>query len=114
MSATTASVNGAFVSMATKLDLCDIRDVAAALGVERADGNPLQSNPSSVLGTNEITPLSLAGAYAAMAAQGVHCKPIVLDQVIAPDGTELGGQPPECPRRSPRRSRTLVAPPSPR
>src|SRR5690606_35740508 len=95
-SATSASVNGAFVSMPTQLDLCDVRDIAASLGVERADGTPLQSNPSSVLGTNEITPLSLAGAYAAIAAGGVVCKPIVLDNVIAPDGTELGAQPRDC------------------
>ncbi len=96
LSATAGSVNGAFVSMATQLDLCDIRDMAANLGVERANGDPLQTNPSSVLGTNEITPLSLVAAYAAVAAQGLYCKPIVLDQVIAPDGTELGGQPPDC------------------
>lgn len=94
--ATRHSVNGAFVSMATQLDLCDIRDMAANLGVERADGNPLQTNPSSVLGTNEITPLSLAGAFAAVAAQGVFCEPIVLVQVIAPDGTELGAQNAHC------------------
>lgn len=96
LSATAASVNGAYISMALKLDMCNIRGAAEALGVERADGNHLQTNPSSVLGTNEITPLSLVGAYAAIAAQGVVCKPIILDRVVGPSGEDLPGQSPEC------------------
>lgn len=94
--ATAGSVNGAFISMAMQLDLCAIRDVAAKLGVERADGKPLETSPATVLGTNEVTPLSMAGAYAAVAAKGLFCKPIMLKQVVGPDGTELGGQAPEC------------------
>ena len=38
---TTASINTAYVSMAAQLDLCDIRDMAQRLGVQRADGNEL-------------------------------------------------------------------------
>lgn len=94
--ATAGSVNGAFISMALQLDLCDIRRAAEALGVERADGEPLWTNPSSVLGTNEVTPISMATAYAAIAAGGVVCKPIVLDRVVGPDGEELPGQKREC------------------
>jgi membrane peptidoglycan carboxypeptidase len=96
MSATAGSVNGAFISMALKLDLCDIRRAAEALGVERADGTPLWTNPSSVLGTNEVTPISMTAAYAAIAAGGRYCKPIVLDKVTGPEGEELPGQQPEC------------------
>ncbi|NYF09256.1 membrane peptidoglycan carboxypeptidase [Leifsonia sp. AK011] len=95
-SATAGSVNGAFISMALKLDLCAIRAAAEALGVERADGDPLWTNPSSVLGTNQVTPLSMAGAYAAIAAGGVYCKPIVLDKVVTPDNLELPGQTRDC------------------
>ncbi len=96
LSATAGSVNGAFISMALKLDLCAIRGAAERLGVERADGTPLWTNPSSVLGTNQITPLSLTSAYAAIAAGGVYCKPIVLDRVIGPNGEQLPGQEREC------------------
>ena len=96
LSATTQSVNGAYISMALKLDLCDVRKAAEALGVERADGDPLMTNPSSVLGTNQVTPISMAGAYAAIAAGGVYCKPIVLDRVVGPGGVDLPGQTPEC------------------
>jgi membrane peptidoglycan carboxypeptidase len=98
LSATAGSVNGAFISMALKLDLCSIRGAAERLGVERADGTTLWTNPSSVLGTNEITPLSLTSAYAAIAAGGVYCKPIVLDRVVGPNGESLEGQKPECRR----------------
>ena len=94
--ATQLSVNGAFVSMALDLDLCNIKSTAASIGVHRADGSDLQSNPSSVLGTNEIAPLTMAGAYAAIAAQGVYCVPIAIDRIVAADGSELPGQEKNC------------------
>ncbi|MDP3208460.1 MAG: transglycosylase domain-containing protein, partial [Rhodoglobus sp.] len=94
--ATTGSVNGAFISMALQLDLCDIRKVAESLGVERADGTHLQTNPSSVLGTNEVTPLSMAAAYAGIAASGLYCSPVIVDSVLDPAGKELPGQPRDC------------------
>ena len=79
---TTASINTAYVSMAAQLDLCDIRDMAQRLGVQRADGNELSFVPSSVLGTNELSALSLAGAMAGFANQGVYCSPVAIDRVI--------------------------------
>ncbi|WP_309615860.1 transglycosylase domain-containing protein [Salinibacterium sp.] len=93
---TVNSVNGVFFSMAKQLDLCDIRDVAASLGVERADGKPLETNPTSIIGTNTVTPLSMAAAYAAVAANGMYCKPIIVDTVTMPDGQSVVGQAPEC------------------
>jgi membrane peptidoglycan carboxypeptidase len=93
---TVQSINGIFASMAMQLDLCDIRDVAVSLGVERADGQELDTNPSSVIGTNEVTPLSMASAYAGIAAMGKWCKPIIVDKAIDSAGNDLGGQPHEC------------------
>jgi len=95
--ATALSINTAYAAMAQKLDLRDIRDVAASLGVHRADGAELEyENPSSFLGTNEIAPLTMAAAYAGIAAGGKYCKPIIVDQIIDADGNEIGGQPQEC------------------
>ncbi|QQD75309.1 transglycosylase domain-containing protein [Curtobacterium sp. YC1] len=97
MGATAGSINGAFASMAQKLDLCDIRDVAKSLGVHRADGDELQyMNPSAILGTNEIAPMTMASAYAAVANNGVYCKPIAIDQITSPSGKKLGGQTKDC------------------
>lgn len=96
--ATQNSVNSVFIQMATKLDLCDIRDTAMSLGVHRADGAELKTVPSSVLGINEIAPLTMAAAYAGIANDGIYCKPIVVDSVILPSGEEVPGQPQECAR----------------
>jgi membrane peptidoglycan carboxypeptidase len=93
---TVNSVNGVFFSMAKQLDLCDIRDVAVSLGVERADGDPLKTVPSSIIGINEVTPLSMASAYAGVAALGKWCKPIVVDTFVTPDGQTKPAQTPEC------------------
>ncbi|MET0989143.1 MAG: transglycosylase domain-containing protein [Glaciihabitans sp.] len=94
--ATAKSVNGAFISMALELDLCGIRDTAASIGVHRADGTELQTNPSSVLGTNEIAPMTMSAAYAAIAGNGVYCTPIAIDRIVAADGTQLPGQSANC------------------
>ncbi|MGV8876630.1 MAG: transglycosylase domain-containing protein [Rhodoglobus sp.] len=93
---TAESINGVFYSMALQLDLCNIRNVAASLGVERADGKELQTNPASIIGTNEVTPLSMAGAYAAIGAGGLWCKPIIIDKAIDAKNTDLGGQKSTC------------------
>jgi membrane peptidoglycan carboxypeptidase len=79
---TSLSINTAFVNMAALLDLCDIRDMAVKLGVKRADGDELSFVQSSVLGVNELSPLSLAGAMAGFANDGVYCSPIAIDRVV--------------------------------
>jgi membrane peptidoglycan carboxypeptidase len=94
--ATQGSVNGAFISMALQLDLCEIKNTAASLGVHRADGSELQTNPSSVLGTNEIAPLSMAAAYAGIASGGTFCDPIAVDRIVSPTGEALPGQSANC------------------
>jgi membrane peptidoglycan carboxypeptidase len=80
--ATSMSVNTAYVNMASQLDLCDIRDTAARFGVHRADGTELQYIPSSVLGVNEIAPLTMAAAMAGISNNGVYCSPIAIDRVV--------------------------------
>ena len=75
------SQNTAFAAMASKLDLCAIRDTASAFGVKRSDGGELLYVPASILGTNEVSPLTMASAYAALANNGVYCSPIAIDRV---------------------------------
>ncbi len=94
--ATNASVNVAFITMAQKLDLCRIRAAAMAMGVHRADGRPLDVYPSATIGTNEIAPLSMAGAIATIGANGTYCAPTIVDKVVGPDGKEAAGQPRQC------------------
>jgi len=90
MTATALSVNTAFAYMASKLDLCDIRDTAASFGMHRADGTELVSYPASVLGVNEIAPLTVAAAFAGISNKGTFCTPIAIDRVLVREtNTEL-------------------------
>ncbi|PPH62381.1 transglycosylase domain-containing protein [Rathayibacter toxicus] len=82
------SENTGFVAMAKKLDLCAIKGTAESFGVHRADGDPLGENGSAVLGTNEIAPLSMATAFAGIAAGGNVCDPIAIDKIVDASGTE--------------------------
>lgn len=86
--ATAESVNTAFARMATQLDLCSIKKDAQALLVHAADPqqNPYIANPSSVLGTNYFSPLTMATAYAGLANKGVACSPIAIDRIVNSKG----------------------------
>ena len=96
MNATKGSVNAAFINMASKLDLCDIRDVAKSMGVHNADNSELNHSPASILGTNTPSPLTMASAYATVASGGKLCQPIAVDKIVGPDGKELPGQLQSC------------------
>jgi membrane peptidoglycan carboxypeptidase len=83
--------------MGTKMDLCSILNAAKSLGVHAASpGNPLNSYPSMILGTNYIAPLTMATAYAGIANGGVVCTPIAIDRVINPDGSARPVSPSKC------------------
>jgi membrane peptidoglycan carboxypeptidase len=58
---------------------------AARLGV----ASPLRAVPSAVLGTNEVTPLGMAGAYATLAAGGRRAAPFGVRRITGPDGRVL-------------------------
>ncbi|POH62234.1 penicillin-binding protein [Cryobacterium zongtaii] len=89
LESTIDSINTGFMGMAKRLDLCKIRDTAEAFGVHRANGEPLEKGASSVLGTNEIAPLTMAVAFAGIANKGTTCTPIVIDRIIGADGVEI-------------------------
>jgi len=102
LDATRNSVNSAYVAMASQLDLCNIMQGAADLGVTKA-GDPNQTNasgkplggtpfdpyPAVVLGTDSTSPLQMAAAYATFASGGTYCKPIAITQVIDATGAEV-------------------------
>ncbi|MGY4859464.1 transglycosylase domain-containing protein [Cryobacterium sp. AP23] len=89
LESTIDSINTGFLGMAKRLDLCKIRDRAAAFGVERADGTELLKFPATVLGTNEIAPLNMAVAFAGIANKGSTCTPIVIDRIVGADDVEI-------------------------
>ncbi|MBP3043087.1 transglycosylase domain-containing protein [Arthrobacter jiangjiafuii] len=94
----TSSVNSATVAQASQLDLCSIRDAATRMGVHRAvDGEPLEvNNPSFVLGGQEVSPLTMAAAYATFASGGQYCEPIALAEVTDSRGNAYEVPEQEC------------------
>jgi penicillin-binding protein 1A len=58
---------------------------AARLGVR----SPLQPNPASVLGTNDVTAMDMASAYATFANRGVRVPPVLVTKISRADGTIL-------------------------
>ncbi|WP_058728899.1 transglycosylase domain-containing protein [Curtobacterium oceanosedimentum] len=96
--ATSESINTAFGAMAKQLDLCKIKGLAQAMGIHQADGSAPASNPASVLGTNPLSPIDLAEAYAGFANGGVVCTPTVIDSVREADGTTITPSPSSCTR----------------
>ncbi|WEO78904.1 transglycosylase domain-containing protein [Cryobacterium sp. SO2] len=89
LESTIGSINTGFIGMAKRLDLCGIRKMAEAFGMHRADGEPLSESAASVIGTNEVAPLSMAIAFAGIANNGVTCSPVVIDRMVDSTGAEV-------------------------
>jgi len=96
LQSTVGSINTGYIGMAKKLDLCGIRKTAEKFGVHRADGNPLLQTAATVIGTNEIAPLTMAVAFAGIANKGVTCSPIAIDRIVGPGGVEIAVPPSVC------------------
>ncbi|MBM7830160.1 membrane peptidoglycan carboxypeptidase [Agromyces cerinus] len=96
LQSTIGSINTGYLGMAKKIDLCGIRKTAEAFGMHRADGDPLGQNPSSVLGSNEVAPLSLAVAFAGIANNGVTCTPVAIDKIVDRNGNEIPAPASKC------------------
>lgn len=84
--ATWDSVNTCYVQLEERTGVDRPAQLAEALGVHRMPGaRPLVRVPSFTLGSNEVSPLAMAGAYAAYAAHGRYCPPVAVRAVT--DGT---------------------------
>ncbi|WP_417364956.1 transglycosylase domain-containing protein [Glutamicibacter arilaitensis] len=84
------SINTATIQEAFKTDLCTIADYTKKLGVldQGAKGGPAPidpSNPSFIIGSAEITPLSQAAAFATFANKGEYCEPRAITSVTDKD-----------------------------
>ncbi len=90
MDFTRDSLNSGFFAMAEELDLCDIQKVATKMGVMRGDGVPVTMDTQfSVIGSNNVAPMAMAGAYATVANNGIYCQPKAIDRVTDSDGNEI-------------------------
>src|SRR6266851_4362164 len=89
---TTQSVNVFYAMLEQKVGLCNVVHTAAEMGMTRADGTSLLSRdgsqdsadniPSFTLGSVNVAPLSMAAAYATVAARGTYCSPVAIGKII--------------------------------
>ena len=59
---------------------------------------PLRDYCSLVLGSEDVTPLDLASAYATLADGGIHCQPTAIARIADPSGRVLWDGGPACRR----------------
>ena len=111
LNATAMSVNSAFAQMGTEVDLCSISKIAKSLLVHSASphSNPWMIQPSMILGTNYISPLTMATAYAAFANKGVVCTPVAITKVTTPEGSNLDVPKTTCTQGIPAKIANAVA-----
>ncbi|MDQ3306163.1 MAG: transglycosylase domain-containing protein, partial [Actinomycetota bacterium] len=83
--ATRSSVNCAYVRLGKIVGLDKVADTASRLGIT----TPVNADLSMPLGTNEVLPIDMAGAYASFAADGMHYQPYLVDEVVDQEGTVL-------------------------
>ncbi len=95
--ATAESVNTAFASLVSQVGACKVRDIATKFGLENGSGNPIGKTPSDItLGTSDVTPISLANAYATLAAQGKYCEPRPVKAIKDSTGKSIDLKLPAC------------------
>ena len=96
--ATEQSINTAYARVVQRVGGGDVDrgmnavlDVAEALGVRGAGGKPLRrhTGPAVVLGAQEVDPVEMAAAYAALGANGVYAKPYLVASVQDAKGKVL-------------------------
>ncbi|HEV7628649.1 MAG TPA: transglycosylase domain-containing protein [Streptomyces sp.] len=87
--ATAKSVNTYFVSLIGETGVCPVTEMADKMGIQRADGKKIDQVPSITLGTQEMSPLTMAEGYATFANRGVHCTPVALKSITDARGKKL-------------------------
>ncbi|MGV9694531.1 transglycosylase domain-containing protein [Streptomyces sp. NPDC003470] len=79
--ATAKSVNTYYVQMISDIGVCPVTQMAEKMGVARANGQKLEQTPSIALGVTEVSPLTMASAYATFASRGMYCTPVAIESI---------------------------------
>ncbi len=82
--ATLASDNSVYAQLTLDVGPENVADMAHRLGVK----SPLEPVPSIGLGSNAVSPLDMASAYATIAAGGIYSEPMAIRKVVLPNGAE--------------------------
>jgi len=105
---TTNSINVFYAELEKKVGLCNVVHTAVDLGMTRADGTSLLSAdggqdsadnyPSFTLGSVNVAPLSMAAAYATVAARGMYCSPVAINKIVTASGGAMAVPSANCHR----------------
>jgi membrane peptidoglycan carboxypeptidase len=111
---TTQSINVFYAHLEQQVGLCQVVQTAQSLGVHRANGTsltegvgkpgspnyqyPADDIPSFTLGSVNVSPMTMAAAYAAVAARGVYCEPIAIQRIVDRTGDHLPVKSADCHR----------------
>jgi len=88
--ATAYSVNTAFAGLVAKLGPCKVRDLMTLMGLHKGNGTLITAGPSATtLGSDSVSPLTLASAYATVASGGTYCPPIPVVSITTGDHKAL-------------------------
>lgn len=94
------SINSFLASMAAQVDLCGIENTAKSLHMYQADGSGKIAYspkiPASLIGTQPVSPLTMASAYATFANEGTYCEPQALNEIKDRKGKSVKTYEPKC------------------
>jgi membrane peptidoglycan carboxypeptidase len=102
---TTQSINVFYAKLEQRVGLCNVVRTAVSMGVHRADGTallnavgkpgqadyqlPADDLPSFTLGSVNVSPMTMAAAYATVAANGVYCHPVAINEILTSKNAKL-------------------------
>jgi membrane peptidoglycan carboxypeptidase len=111
---TTNSINAFYVALEARVGLCNVVKTAVKLGMTRADGKsllkwvgkpygrhslpPADDVASFTLGAVNVSPMSMAAAYATVASRGIYCHPIAISKITDAKGRSLPVESANCHR----------------
>jgi membrane peptidoglycan carboxypeptidase len=109
---TTNSINVFYAQLERRVGLCNVVKTAVSMGMTRVDGTSLLSNdktpfgtlyaadniPSFTLGSVGVSPMSMAAAYATVAARGTYCAPVAIDKIVTATAGSLAVPSANCHR----------------
>jgi membrane peptidoglycan carboxypeptidase len=110
---TTQSINVFFAELEKRVGLCNVVRTAVSMGDHRANGTsflvasgkpsqasyqlPADDLPSFTLGAINVSPMTMAAAYATVAAGGVYCRPEAIAKITS-GHAQLPIEPVKCNR----------------
>jgi len=98
LSGTAYSINTFFMGLEQQIGQCQPADIAEAMGVRHGNGTSLDRFPSFTLGTDLVTPMGMAGAYATIANHGLRCAPLAILDIVDRNRTSVSVPTPKCTR----------------